>query len=376
MSSSEPIDRALHRAVEGRVFPGAVLTARVGGTVVYTGAAGLAATLPANEPTSVSTIYDLASLTKPLAAAGAVLCLIQDGKLALDTPIRGILPGLKHHAFGAATIAQLLSHGAGLPAWLPYYKWVAKRDRREPGFLGSRAAQEAVVGYLADHSPAYRAGAESRYSDVGFMLLGLVIEERAAKPLDEYCHSRLFSPMGAQPLGFRRTMGGGTFPKAEGKDVEMIAPTEQDPWRGRLLRGEVQDENAYAMGGVAGHAGLFGDAAAVLAISRQWLEAYLGRQSLLPPDLVRRFVTRSAIPGSSWALGWDTPSAPSSSGHHFSTRSFGHLGFTGTSLWIDPDCELEVVLLSNRVHPSRDNDAIKQFRPLIHDLIHETFIGK
>lgn len=366
----------MHRAVEARVFPGAVLMVRAAGTVVYAGAAGLAARLPEVEPASVSTVYDLASLTKPLATAGAVLCLVQDGMLDLETPACDLLPALQGHAFGAATITHLLSHSAGLPAWLPYYDWVAERDRREPGFLGSRAAREALVGYLAGQSPAYPVGKESRYSDLGFMLLGLVIEARAARPLDEFCQSRLFEPMGATPMAFRPTMGGVVSDKAKGMAGRVIAPTEEDPWRGRLLRGEVQDENAYAMGGVAGHAGLFGDAVAVLTISGHWLGAYLGRQSFLPSDVVRRFVTRSDTAGSSWALGWDTPSAPSSSGRRFSPRSFGHLGFTGTSLWVDPDCELEVVLLSNRVHPSRDNDAIKQFRPFIHDLIYETYVGK
>lgn len=376
MPSSDPIDRALHRAVEGRVFPGAVLMVRVAGRVVYAGAAGFAARLPEAEPAVVATIYDLASLTKPLATAGAALCLVQDGKLELDTPVRDILPALQGHACGIATIAQLLSHSAGLPAWCPYYAWVADRDRREPGFLGSRAAREAVVGYLAGQPPAYPVGAEGRYSDMGYMLLGQVIEQRAAMPLDEYCHTRLFARAGARPLAFRRTGAARALDQAEVSVARLIAPTEQDPWRGRLLRGEVHDENAYAMGGVAGHAGLFGDAAAVLTISGQWLAAYLGRPSLLHSELVRRFVTRSEAAGSSWALGWDTPSAPSSSGHRFSARSFGHLGFTGTSLWVDPERELEVVLLSNRVHPSRDNDAIKEFRPLIHDLIYETYVGR
>lgn len=375
MLSSESIDHALHRAVEDNVFPGAVLMVRVAGTIVYAGAAGLAARLPEAEPASVTTIYDLASLTKPLATAGAVLCLVQDGKLDLETPVCEILRPLQGHACGVATIAQLLSHRAGLPAWLPYYQWVADRDRREPGFLGSRAAREAVPDYLAGQCLAYPVGAGSRYSDLGFMLLGLVIEARAAEPFDEYCQTRLFAPMGARPLAFPRKGGRVTFDEAGGRVTRVIAPTEQDPWRGRLLRGEVHDENAYAMGGVAGHAGLFGDAAAVLAVSGQWLEAYLGRQSSLPADLVRRFVTRPGTAGSNWALGWDTPSPPSSSGRRFSPRSFGHLGFTGTSLWVDPECELEVVLLSNRVHPSRANEAIKQFRPLLHDLLYETFIG-
>jgi len=154
-------------------------------------------------------------------------------------------------------------------------------------------------------------------------------------------------------------------------DISRVAPTEQDEWRTRLLCGEVHDENAAAMGGIAGHAGLFGTAESVLAVSGAWLSAYCGRTSILEKELVREFTTRQEFDErSSWALGWDTPSMPSSSGTSFSDRSFGHLGYTGTSLWIDPMCELEVVLLSNRVHPTRKNEKIKAFRPYIHDLVY------
>ena len=145
----------------------------------------------------------------------------------------------------------------------------------------------------------------------------------------------------------------------------------------RLLRGEVHDENAYALGGIAGHAGLFGTATAVMTLADVWLNGYLGRSSFFNTDLVRRFVTRdSNTLGSSWGSGWDTPSRPSSSGCYLSPQSFGHLGFTGTSLWIDPVAELEVVLLSNRVHPNRQDTRIQQFRPLIHDAVYETIVGK
>lgn len=158
--------------------------------------------------------------------------------------------------------------------------------------------------------------------------------------------------------------------------VALVAPTEDDPWRGRMLQGEVHDENACALGGVAGHAGLFGTAAAVAAMTGLWLDGYLGKRGLLSPELVRRFASRQGTPGSSWGLGWDTPSAPSSSGKYFSPQAFGHLGFTGTSVWIDPMCELEVVLLSNRVHPTRQNIAIQTFRPLLHDVIYERVVGQ
>jgi CubicO group peptidase (beta-lactamase class C family) len=158
--------------------------------------------------------------------------------------------------------------------------------------------------------------------------------------------------------------------------ISGIAATERDPWRGRLLRGEVHDENAFALGGVAGHAGLFGTAMAVSALTEEWLRAWEGHGRLLDGVLARQFTTRQDVtPGSSWGLGWDTPSPPSSSGRHFSFRSFGHLGYTGTSIWIDPESELEVILLSNRVHPTRSNTAIQQFRPLIHDSIYDELVA-
>jgi CubicO group peptidase (beta-lactamase class C family) len=155
-----------------------------------------------------------------------------------------------------------------------------------------------------------------------------------------------------------------------------VAPTEVDSWRGRLLCGEVHDQNAAALGGEAGHAGLFGTAAAVLTVTGVWLQAYRGRKALLDRGIAFEFTRRQEQDAaSSWALGWDTPSVLSSSGRYFPPRSFGHLGFTGTSVWIDPEHELEVVLLSNRVHPTSRNEAIREFRPLIHDLVHQEFIG-
>jgi CubicO group peptidase (beta-lactamase class C family) len=215
----------------------------------------------------------------------------------------------------------------------------------------------------------------SLYSDLGFILLGLMIERVTSFSLARYCQERIYQPLGIQRLLFVPTNGRGGI---EGHvTVESIAPTEDDPWRGRLLRGEVHDENAYALGGIAGHAGLFGTAAAVMTLADVWVNGYLGRSSFFNTDLVRCFVASdSNTPGSSWGLGWDTPSRPSSSGRYLSPQSFGHLGFTGTSLWIDPVAELEVVLLSNRVHPNRQDTRIQQFRPLIHDAVYETIVGK
>jgi CubicO group peptidase (beta-lactamase class C family) len=204
------------------------------------------------------------------------------------------------------------------------------------------------------------------------MLLGFIVERLSGTTLDRFVAERIVEPLSAGSLFFLPTdEDGHSRRKAL---MRTIAPTEFDGWRGRLLRGEVHDENAAVAGGVAGHAGLFGTAESLLSVTGGWLKAYRGESALLDPHIVRLLTRRQEqVPGSSWALGWDTPSIPSSSGHHFSSRSFGHLGYTGTSIWIDPVSELEVVLLSNRVHPSRKNDAIREFRPAIHDLIHAEF---
>lgn len=374
MSQPDLIANAMDAAVDGGVFPGAVLLVRLRGERVYHRSFGRAALIPAQEPARLETIYDLASLTKPLATTTAVLRLVQDGRLNVEDSLQQHVEELKGSSIGDATVYHLLTHSAGLPAWRPLYERIAEEDRRAPGLLGSPAAEQMALALIKQESLSVPVGTRSLYSDLGFILLGILVERAGGTSLAVYCQQSVFEPMRA-PLFFLgpRVMGPGS---ARHADAALIAPTEDDPWRRRLLRAEVHDENAYALGGVAGHAGLFGTAAAVSAVVGHWLDSLVGRSRTLPIDLVRRFITRQdKIAGSSWALGWDTPSAPSSSGSRFSAASFGHLGYTGTSIWVDPTRELEVVLLSNRVHPTRRNDAIKQFRPLIHDIIYKELIA-
>ena len=359
----------MHAAVEGGVFPGAVLLVRLRGRIAFHQAFGSAALIPVKEPARLETIYDLASLTKPLATTTAVLCLIQDGRLNVEDPLQRHVEELKGSAIGEATIYHLLTHSAGLPAWRPLYEQIAGTDRCTPGARGGPQAEQTALALIKQESLATPPGARSLYSDLGFILLGILVERVSGSTLAAYCRERVFAPMGAALL-FLGPRG------VSSPDTTLVAPTEDDPWRGRLLRAEVHDENAYALGGVAGHAGLFGTATAVSAVVGHWLDSYVGRSRVLPSDLVKRFTARQeGIAGSSWALGWDTPSAPSSSGSRFAPSSFGHLGYAGTSIWVDPTIEMEVVLLSNRVHPTRRNDAIKQFRPLIHDTIYQELIA-
>jgi CubicO group peptidase (beta-lactamase class C family) len=368
MIDTGAIQAAMDRAVQDGVFPGGVLAARSDGDVRVLVAAGTLSLEPASVPVQASTVYDLASLTKPLATATSVLLLVQAGKLQLDVAVGNILVELKGTPIGSATLRDLLTHRSGLPGWRPLYERLVVEGlawgRAEPSVV-----RQAVLRLIKDEPLVSRIGEQTLYSDLGFILLGFAVERASGLLLDEYFAQAVAHPLGARPLFFSRAAS--TLPSSVNQPGVMIAPTEWDEWRKRLLKGEVHDENAAAMGGVSGHAGLFGNAGAVLAVSGAWLASYHGDRSLLDRELVRQFTTRqSQTPRSSWALGWDTPSVPSSSGTHCSPEAFGHLGFTGTSLWIDPQRRLEVVLLTNRVHPSRKNDAIRAFRPMIHDLVY------
>lgn len=367
MTGADSITDAMQNAVRNGVFPGAVLLVRSRGTTVYDRAFGSAVLVPHREPATVDTIYDLASLTKPLATTTAILCLIQDGRLTLDAPIERHFPELHSYVLGTALIRHLLNHSSGLPDWRPMSEWL---ENSGPSYGNGGQRTEALLRHLASEPLLHPIGSRSVYSDLGFVLLGLLVERVAGTSLDRFCRARIFDRIGASPIFFRSATG-----KAAAADTGFqIAATEHDSRRGRILRGEVHDENARALGGVAGHAGLFGTAKAVSRVVDAWLHAWLGTEELLAPSLVRDFTRRQNLAeGSSWALGWDTPSQPSSSGRYFAPQSFGHLGFTGTSIWVDPVSQLQVVLLSNRIHPTRQNTKIRQFRPLIHDLVYEVY---
>jgi CubicO group peptidase (beta-lactamase class C family) len=375
MANLDPIGAALQTAVDEGTFPGAVVAVRHQGVLVYQQAAGRLSLGPAAGAVTLQTVYDLASLTKPLATTTAILLLEQRGQLQLESRVERWLEPLSGTSVGAASIAQLLNHSSGLPGWRPFYERLCADPQGHDCPVDREEAKAAVISYIREEPLLYPAGSRSLYSDLGFMLLGFIVERLASRSLAAFCEEELFRPLGAAPLAYRPR--GATMSDVPRDDSHSIAPTEDDPWRGRILCGEVHDENAYALGGIAGHAGLFGTAQAVLAMSAGWLAAYCGEESILDGPSVRRFVSRQrTTPGSSWALGWDTPSPPSSAGAHFGESSFGHLGYTGTSLWIDPSRRLEVVLLSNRVHPTRRNERIRRFRPYIHDLICREILGE
>jgi serine-type D-Ala-D-Ala carboxypeptidase len=368
---SDALADKMREGLEQGVFPGAVLLVAAGNQLVHHASYGHATLIPQPEPTSVDTYYDLASLTKPLATVTAILGFVADGRVALDAPIGQFLPELRHESLRRGTIRHLLNHCTGLPAWRPFYERIVPDGTRlrETAVAQRRAALFDAIHHEDLIEPV---GARSVYSDLGFILLGELLERVSGKDWLTLSHDQVFAPLGVRGLFYMSETGptGGTSIRGR-----SFAATEQDPWRGRLLRGEVHDEHAAIMGGVSSHAGLFGTAQSVFELAAMWLAAVRGESTQFPTNWAREFVRRQNLaPGSSWGLGWDTPSRglagePSSSGNHFSPSSFGHLGYAGTSVWIDPERHLIVVLLTNRVHPHRTNNLIRQFRPVLHDTV-------
>jgi CubicO group peptidase (beta-lactamase class C family) len=366
----------MQQGVDEGVFPGAVLLVSHKGRTVHHAAYGYACLLPNREPATCDTIYDLASLTKPIATATAVLLLVADGKLGLDDPLERYVPELTQDALRRATVRHLLNHSSGLPAWRPFYERIVPDGRklREQPLLSRRAA---IYDAIHRESLTEPVGGRCVYSDLGFLLLGEILERIVKQEWAAFCHGEVFPRLGARDMFYMGEDGPTGGVSIAGR---QFAATEQDDWRGRMIRGEVHDENAAVMGGVSAHAGLFGTAVAVARAVGPWLAAVRGDASSIPAPWAREFVRKQGIdPQGSWALGWDTPSTgpggtPSSSGSHFSPGSFGHLGYAGTSVWIDPERDLIVVLLTNRVHPTRKNDRIRAFRPAIHDVVFKSVV--
>jgi CubicO group peptidase (beta-lactamase class C family) len=289
------------------------------------------------------TMFDLASLTKVIATASVAMAQVAGGRVSLDTPVAAALPGWDEPHWREVTVRHLLDHSSGLPPRVQ--AWTTARGR------------EAYAQIIRDVPLERRPGEAAVYSDVGFMLLGLLLEATGGAPLDRQFQAVFghdLDPVQYRPLAHL---------------FERTAPTEWDPWRGRVLCGEVHDENAAAMGGVAGHAGLFGTADAVGAFARLVLRTFDEPTRLGTPDLMRVFAARSAVPGSSRALGWDTALPTSSCGRRMSAAAIGHTGFTGTSLWIDRDRDFYAVLLTNRVHPTRANEKLLPLRAAFHDAL-------
>ncbi len=354
-------------------FPGAVLLVGQGGEIVFHEAVGCRSIIPQISPMSKDTVFDVASLTKVIVTTTLVMKLFESGLLDIESRLSRILQTFATHGKEQMTVRHLLSHTSGYPATVPFYKEISRIDRGErQGIMFSRGAVEFVYNEIFRFKLENVPGKVAKYSDLGFILLQNVLEVlTAGKPLEKQAQDQIFQPLKLASTGFI------DLSKVKRRGIEpvheMIAPTALCPWRDKIIHGEVHDDNAWAMGGIAGHAGLFSTAEDIHRFAHQMIESYKGRGSLFSKETVHKFWTvDGTVKESSWGLGWDTPSKDnSSSGTYFSPRAVGHLGFTGCSLWIDPEREVDVILLSNRIHPSPENNAIKEFRPAIHNLVME-----
>jgi CubicO group peptidase (beta-lactamase class C family) len=293
-------------------------------------------------------MFDLASVSKVVATTIMAMVLYERGLLDLESPIVGVLPEFRGDDARRQeiTFQHLLAHSSGLPA----YEKLFQRAKTKDELLAEAFAVELK----------YDPGTHAEYSDIGFILLGVALERVAEEPLDQFCQRQVFGPLG---------MSHTTFNPAPSRRMQIPPTADDKTFRGRVIQGEVQDENASVMGGVAAHAGVFSTASDIATFAHAMLH---GGTPLFRPETVALFTRRQNSPsGTSRALGWDTPSGQSQSGKYFSRSSFGHLGYTGTSLWIDPERQVSVTLLTNRTWPDCSNQAIKEIRPRFHDAVME-----
>jgi beta-N-acetylhexosaminidase len=344
------VRKVVNAFVTRKAFPGAVL-AVIHENELWLQSFGRQSYEAKSKSVAPDTVYDAASLTKPVVTAALVAMELEAGRLSLDSPISTCLPewnsGPQPMWRQAVTIRHLLTHSSGLPGHVPYYEQL--KTKRE---IISRAVAEALN---------YEPGSKCEYSDPGFILLGEILERISGHTLEELAREMIFGPLGMNNSMFN--------PPPSLRN--LIAPTGTDsPIRKRLLRGEVHDDNAWAMGGVAGHAGLFSSAGNLAVFCRMILNGGIyAHKRLLKRTTIAEFTSPQALSGNTRTLGWAMRTEPSSSGRYFSSRSFGHAGFTGTSIWCDPKHDLAVVLLTNRTYPTRDNEKIQEARPAIHDTV-------
>ena len=359
--------RVLEEAIAARAFPGCAFGVWVGGEVVlpathppatHIGALGRFTFEPESPLVSAETAYDVASLTKVVATTAAMMLLVQRQQIDVDTLLGDLLPGFvvgraPGDAARKVTLRHLLAHNSGLPGYVELFR--------------RTTTPEALFRACLELPLEVEPGTRAEYSDPGFILLGKALEVRTGETLDLWLGREVLRPLGMSATGF--------CPAPALRDA--IPPTEVDTWfRHRLIQGEVQDENAWVLGGVAGQAGLFSNVANLLRFAVEVVSAGAENSANGVPNLfeaatVKRFIQRQEPAGSSRALGWDTPSGNSSAGKHFSGHSVGHLGFSGCSLWIDLEAAVAVVLLTNRTLPDRKSQLIREVRPAFHDAIRE-----
>jgi serine-type D-Ala-D-Ala carboxypeptidase len=339
---------AIQKGIAHSVFPAASIAITLDGKLVALKAFGRFTYEPSSPLVTIATVFDVASVSKAVATTSMAMILYERGLLDLEAPVVSIVPEFagSDARRGDVSVRMLLAHSSGLPAY-------------EKLFLKAKSRDELLAAAFTTLLTA-DPGARTEYSDIGFIILAIALERVADEGLDRFCQGEIFGPLGMLHTAYN--------PPAPWKAA--IPPTADDrTFRKRIIQGEVQDENASLLGGVAGHAGLFATAEDLATFSHVLLQ---GGQPLVRRETFALFTRREPAPaGTSRALGWDTPSSPSQSGKYFSSHSFGHLGYTGTSLWIDPERQLSITLLTNRTWPDCSNKAIKDVRPAFHDAVVE-----
>ncbi len=346
----ESLNNSLIDAINSKIAPGGVLLVAKNGKIIYHEPFGKSAYGKDSPPVTRETVFDIASLTKVVVTTTLSMILYEIGELDLQEKVSNYYPEFKKSIKDSINIRHLLTHTSGLPGWIPLYK----------KYKGKDEYIKAISATQLESPP----GSKTEYSDLGIILLGSIIEKIHGMPLEKLAQSHIFDP-----LNMKSTMYN---PSKSLKN--RIAPTEKDDWRGYIVHGEVHDENAYAMGGVAAHAGLFSTTGDLAKLCQMLLNGgiYNGKRILNRKTIDLFTARQNVITGSSRAIGWDTPSHPSSSGYYYSDNSFGHTGFTGTSIWVDRERDLFVILLTNRVYPTRNNRKISELRPTIHNIIMES----
>jgi CubicO group peptidase (beta-lactamase class C family) len=338
------LDSIARAAIADRAAPAIALAVGRHGRLVYLAGYGAVDWAPGSAAVTDSTLFDLASVTKVVATTTAAMILEEEGRLDLDRTVASYLPELTDSTKQGITVRMLLTHRGGLEAFAPLYRT----------YRGRQQYLEQINARPLRSQP----GSQMVYSDWDLILTQLVIERITGQELDAFVRDRVFAPLGMRDTGFRPSL-----PR------DRIAATERDTSRGGLIWGEVHDPNAWAMGGVAGHAGLFGSARDLAVFAQMLMNGgEYGGVRILRPQTIARW-TAPQGPGSSRALGWDTPSGESSAGHYFSARSFGHTGYTGTSIWIDPERSLFVILLTTRVNPTSENQKQAPLRRAVADAV-------
>ncbi len=355
----EQVQNAMNEAVDSGVFPSAQLLVVKNGETILHEAYGNA---------TLDTVFDVASLTKPISTTTLLMQLTADDKIRFDDCLQTSMPQCQCDTKKTMTVKHLLSHSSGLPSWQPYYQTVPTDD------IGTPSGKLQIIDACCREPLVYETGQQSIYSDIGFILLGEMIEKITKKTLDKLFTERVALPLGLEntffvPLNLR------TYAPTHSRT--SFAPTEDCPWRHKVIQGQVHDQNCYAMGGVAGHAGLFSTTTDINKFITELVRCYKGGNTFLSQEVVQRFLPfHQTLFNSTWLLGWDTPAhINSQAGAHFSKKSIGHLGYTGCSMWIDLEKDFWIVLLTNRVHPTTTNEKIKSFRPYLHNLIFESLIA-